>query len=66
MTRHRTQFVREGSGYNFNGPKARALKGKLSLVTAQNAKRVPCSICGIGILPGAMQAHTETVHGDDQ
>ena len=65
MTRHRQQFAREGSGYNFNSQRTQALTRKMGGVARQNAARVPCSICNLLILPGAMHVHMDIVHGEE-
>jgi hypothetical protein len=66
MTRHHRQFTRAGSGYNFGGAAAQRIRRNLRATAAVNATRLPCSICALLILPGAMAAHMDIVHGDDE
>lgn len=65
MTRHRQQFTRDGAGYAFNSAKTRALASATKRLAQENATRVPCPICQLRVLPGALHVHMEIAHGED-
>ena len=65
MTRHRQEFAREGSGLAFMSPRTVEAAGKLKGVAAENARRQPCGICGLAVLPENMARHHERFHAED-
>jgi hypothetical protein len=54
-----TRHPRPGAGLHFGGKRALALADKLSLLRAENARRMPCPGCGLRILPENMERHEE-------
>jgi hypothetical protein len=54
------------TGLNFGGASAQRIKGKLSKLATENARRVPCAQCDLLILPEGMGRHVAIVHGDGQ
>ncbi len=53
------------TGLNFGGAAAQRLEALLQVKAAENARRIPCSHCGLMILPETMRRHTDIVHDED-
>jgi len=55
--RPNASFVRAGSGYVFMTKRTRTMASRLASIASDNARRIPCPICGLAILPEAMASH---------
>jgi hypothetical protein len=53
------------TGLGFGGAAAERIKVKLAEMAAENARRVPCALCGLHILPEDMPRHVAICHGDE-
>jgi len=49
----------------FRGEREKMVETGLSRVDAENARRIPCPICNLAILPEGMDRHHELHHADD-
>lgn len=54
------------TGLSFGGAAAERIKGELTKLAAENARRVPCPHCELAVLPENMGRHVAICHGDDQ
>lgn len=53
------------ANYVFRGERERMVDSGLSRVEAENARRIPCPICNLAVLPERMDYHNGLHHADD-
>lgn len=54
------------TGLAFGGAAAQRLQRRLAVQARENARRVPCPVCALKILPENMNRHVAIVHGDEE
>lgn len=52
------------NGHNFGGSAAMRHRDQLRALSRENARRVPCKLCTLRILPEDMGRHLDVVHDE--